>query len=250
MAPVLLERETDRIAILTLNRPDALNAIDRAMTRALRAAVAEIEADDGIDVFVLAANGERAFCAGVDLKERQRMSDADAARFRADELFPMYRELDRRTKPAVAAVHGHTLAGGFELALACDLIVAADNTSFGLPEVKVGLVPAAGGCSKLPRVLGPALAREMILTGGKLSADEALARGLVNRVVSKGAQVAAALELAGRIGANQQSAVRAAKLCIDNAVDAWAASEFDVEVANRNYGSRGRREGIAGFGAS
>src|SRR5574340_246953 len=98
-----------------------MNASDRAMTRALRKAIAEIEGDDGTDVLILTGAGERAFCAGVDLKERTKLTDAEAAAYRAEELFPMYRELDRRSKPAIAAVFGHTLAGGFELALACDL---------------------------------------------------------------------------------------------------------------------------------
>ena len=103
---------------------------------------------------MLAAAGERAFSTGVDLKERQTLTDAEAAVFRARELFPMYRELDSRTKPAVAAVFGHSLAGGFELALSCDLIVAAEGANFGLPEVKWGLIPAAGGCRKLPALSG------------------------------------------------------------------------------------------------
>ena len=135
---VLVQRTEERIAVLTLNRPHAMNSIDRAMTRALRTAIAELEADDGVDVIVMTGAGERAFSTGIDLKERQRLSDEEAAVFRAGELFPMYRELDGRSKPAVAAVFGHTLAGGFELALTCDLIVAADDAVFGLPEVKWG----------------------------------------------------------------------------------------------------------------
>lgn len=236
--PIFLEKSGDRIAVLTLNRPQAMNAIDRAMTRALRAAIAEVEADEAIDVLVLTGAGERAFCAGVDLKERTVMSDEEAAAYRADELFPMYRELDGRAKPAVAAVFGHTLAGGFELALACDLIVAAEGTSFGLPEVKWGLIPAAGGCRKLPALIGAARAKELVLTAKTISAEEALRLGIINAIASKGNELEAALALARQIIQNKQPAVRGAKRCIDEAVDARAACAFDVEVADRCYTGR------------
>ena len=245
---VLIERRDDRIAVLTLNRPEAMNSINRAMTRALRTAIAELEADDGVDVIVLAASGERAFSTGIDLKERQTFSDGEAAAFRAGELFPMYREFDRRTKPAIASVFGHTLAGGFELALSCDLIVAAEGASFGLPEVKWGLIPAAGGCRKLPALIGPARAKELILTAKTISADEMLRLGAVNRVVPRGEEQAAGLALAREIAANMQPAVRGAKRAVDDGVHAWAACQLDIEIANFCYASKERSTRIATFG--
>jgi enoyl-CoA hydratase/carnithine racemase len=214
---ILLDKRADGIAVLTLNRPEAMNSINRAMTQALRAAIANVEADESVDVIVIAASGDRAFSTGIDLKERQTLSDSEAAAFRSGELFPMYRELDGRGKPAVAAVFGHTLAGGFELALSCDIIVAAEGASFGLPEVKWGLIPAAGGCRKLPALIGAARARDMILK-----------------------------EITG----NMQSAVRGAKRAIDDGVNAWAACRFDIEVANACYASKERKSGIATFGSS
>lgn len=225
-----------------------MNSINRAMTRALRVAIAELEADDSVDVIVLAAAGERAFSTGIDLKERQTLSDSDAAAFRAGELFPMYRELDGRSKPAVAAVFGHTLAGGFELALSCDLIVAAESANFGLPEVKWGLLPAAGGCRKLPALIGAARAKELILTAKTVSAEEMLRLGAINRVVPRGEQLAVALALAQEIAVNMQPAVRGAKRAIDDGVDAWAACRFDIEVANACYASKERKAGVATFG--
>ncbi|MEO8298561.1 MAG: enoyl-CoA hydratase/isomerase family protein [Burkholderiales bacterium] len=246
---VLLEKRADRIAVLTLNRPEAMNSINRAMTRALRAAIADIEADDGIDVIVMAGAGERAFCSGVDLKERQTFSDSEAAAFRAGELFPMYRELDGRSKPAVAAVFGHTLAGGFELALACDLIVSAEGANFGLTEVKWGLIPAGGGCRKLPALIGPARARELILTAKTLPADEMLRLGALNRVVPRGQEVATAIALAQEITANTQPAVRGAERVIDDGINAWAGGRFDMEVANACYASKERKAGVGSFGA-
>jgi len=247
--PVLIERRSDRIAVLTLNRPEALNSINREMTRALRAAIAELEADAGVDVIVLTGAGERAFSTGVDLKERQTLTDAEAATFRAGELFPMYRELDGRAKPAVAAVFGHTLAGGFELALSCDLIVAAEGATFGLPEVKWGLIPAAGGCRKLPALIGSARARELILTARTLPADELLRLGAINRLVPREQLLPTALALAAEIAANMQTAVRGAKRAIDDGIDAWAACRFDLEIANGCYASKERTAGIAAFGA-
>jgi enoyl-CoA hydratase/carnithine racemase len=241
---ILLEKRADRIAVLTLNRPEVMNCIDRAMTRALRAAIADVEADDAVDVIVITGAGERAFCAGVDLKERQALSDEEASVYRSTQLFPMYRELDARHKPAIAAVFGHTLAGGFELALACDLIVAAEGASFGLPEVKWGLIPAAGGCRKLPALIGAARAKELILTAKTISAEEALHLGVINKVVPRGEQVQAALSLARQIIQNKQPAVRGAKRCIDEGVDARAACRFDVGVSNTCYASKERKAGV------
>ena len=238
MSEVSLEKRGDRVAVLTLNRPEAMNAINRPMTRELRSAIAAVEADEAIDVLVLTAAGNRAFCAGVDLKERATLGDAEAASYREGELFPMYRELDGREKPAIAAVFGHTLAGGFELALACDLIVAAEGTVFGLPEVKWGLVPAAGGCRKLPALIGAARAKELILTASTMGAEEALRLGLVNRVVLPGSELEAALGLARQILRNRQPAVRAARRGIDEGLDARAACAFDVAAADRCYATR------------
>lgn len=243
---ILIEKRDDRIAVITLNRPQALNSINQAMTRALRLAIADLEADPAVDVMIVTGAGERAFCTGIDLKERQTLSDAEAAVFRANELFPMYRELDGRSKPAIAAVFGHTLAGGFELALSCDLIVAAEDVRFGLPEVKWGLIPAAGGCRKLPALIGAARAKELILTASTIDGKEALGAGVINRLVPAGTQMAVAIALASRIAGNMQHAVRGAKRCIDDAVNAWAATRFDMEVSNYCYSSRA----VERFGAA
>jgi enoyl-CoA hydratase/carnithine racemase len=246
---ILVDKRDDHVAVLSLNRPAALNAIDRAMTGALRKAVADIEEDENISVIVLSAVGTRAFSTGIDLKERQAFSDVEAATFRTRELFPLFREFDSRSKPAVAAVFGHTLAAGFELALSCDLIVAAEGAQFALPEVKWGLIPAAGGCRKLPALIGPARAKELILTAKTLPACDLLRWGAINRVVATGEEFAAALALAQEIAANLQPAVRAAKRAIDEGADAWAACRFDIEVANLCYASNERKEGFANFGA-
>lgn len=245
--PVTLDKRSDRIAVLTLDRPQALNAIDRAMVRDLRAALGDIEADEAVDAVIVAGAGGKAFCVGIDLKERTTMTDAEAAAFREGELFPMYAALEARTKPAIAAVDGHCLAGGFEIALSCDMVLATPRSSFGLSEVKWGLIPAAGGCRKLPKLIGPMRAKEMILTAATIDAAQAHGLGIVNRVVPAEALMDQALALAGRVLANVQVAVRGAKRCVDHAMDLERSTGFDIAVANEIYASRERKSGIASF---
>jgi len=246
---VLLEKRDDRIAVLTLNRPRALNAIDRTMTAALREAIRDVEADDAIDLLIVTGAGEKSFSVGVDLKERQTLSDEEAHEFRMGELFPMYRALELRSKPAIAVVKGHCLAGGFELALCCDLILATDDSTFGLPEVKWGLIPAAGGCRKLPKLIGMARAKELIFTARTIDAGEAERLGIINRIVAPESRMQDALDLAQAILPNVQVAVRGAKRCLDHDSD-WNGEEtaqFDIEIANRCYASKERKQGVAKF---
>jgi enoyl-CoA hydratase/carnithine racemase len=244
---VLLDKRDDRIAVVTLNRPQALNAIDRAMTRALRVAVADVESDDAIDVLIVAGAGGKSFCVGVDLKERAALSDAEAQKFRMGELFPMYREFEAKTKPSVAVVTGHCLAGGLELALCCDLIVATPHSTFGQPEVKWGLIPAAGGCRKLPRIIGMARTKELIFTAKSITAQEAERLGIVNRVVAAEKAMDEAFDLARQILANVQGAVRGAKRCLDDMWRDERGAAYDLEVANLCYAAKERKDGVAGF---
>jgi len=246
---VLLDKRNDRIAVMTLNRPQALNAIDRSMTRALRQAIRDVESDDTIDILIVTGAGAKAFCVGVDLKERQRLSDAEAHSFRMDELFPMYREIEQRAKPAIGLVDGHCLGGGFELALCCDLVLATPGSTFGLPEVKWGLIPAGGGCRKLPKLIGMARAKHLILTARTIGAAEAERIGIVNQVVPAEGAMAHALDLARQVLGNVQIAVRGAKRCIDHAMDDERTAAFELEVANSCYAAKERKEGIASFAA-
>lgn len=245
MPEVLLDKRNDRIALMTLNRPQALNAIDRAMTRLLRQAIREVESDDAIDVLVVTGAGGRAFCVGVDLKERQTLSDAEAQNFRLDELFPMYSEFERKTKPSIAVVEGHCLGGGFELALCCDLIVATPASKFALPEVKWGLIPAGGGARKLPRLIGMARAKELIFTAKTIDAGEAQRLGIINHVTPDA--MPRALDLAGQILDHMQAAVRGAKRSMDEAINYDRTTAFDIEVANSCYAAKERKQGIANF---
>ncbi len=183
---VPLEDQPGVLVVLTLDRPAVMNAIDDAMLAALHAALDEVETDAGVRAVVVAGAGERAFCAGMDLKERAGFSDDDLRAQRAL-IVGLIRRLHELPVPTIAAVDGVALGGGFELALACDLIVAGAGATFGLPEVKVGIFPGGGSTQTLTWLVGPARARDVILTGRRLSAAEAEAWGVAARVVDAGA---------------------------------------------------------------
>ena len=178
MAAVEFEKR-DRVAILTLNRPEARNAVNGEVANAMEAALDDIEADDAITVVIVTGAGST-FCAGADLKLVAQGRGNEMATKRGGFGGITTRE---RSKPIIAAVNGPALAGGFELVLACDLVVAADHAKFGLPEVKRGLFAAAGGLIRLPKRVPLALAMELAITGDPIDADRAHQLGLVNRVV-------------------------------------------------------------------
>lgn len=179
-APVLLSRR-GAAAIITIDRQDRMNALSREALVALARAARDAIADAGVRVLVVTGAGDKAFSAGADLKERQGMTEDDVR-----EQLGRYRDeigvVDRSPKPVVAAINGVALGGGLELALACDLRVAAASAVLGLPETTLGIIPGAGGTQRLPRIIGEARAKEMILLGRRLTAAEALAWGLLNRV--------------------------------------------------------------------
>ncbi|MDX3911456.1 MAG: enoyl-CoA hydratase-related protein [Sphingobium sp.] len=202
---VLYEKLPGHVALVTLNRPDAMNAVSAAVTTELERIVNQSEGDDSVRVVILTGAGGRAFCAGADLKEVSNGKLTDLISPRTG--FAGFVQ-SNRTKPWLAAVDGFALAGGCEIALACDLIVASENSSFGLPEVTRGLIASAGGLYRLPRALPIAIAKELILTAGKLSATRAAELGMVNRLAPKGEAVAVALRLAAEIANNAPLAVR------------------------------------------
>jgi len=201
------------ILLVTIDRPEARNALSLAMSRRLAEAWIELRDDPGLRVAVLTGTGTEAFCAGADLKQvgawYQSMTPLERRRHgeREPGLGGLTRNLDPG-KPVLAAVNGACLAGGLELALACDLRIAAERASFGLPEVRRGIIPGAGGTQRLPRAVPQALAMEMLLTGAPIDAATALRAGLVSRVVPDGQLAAAALGLAERIAANAPLAVQ------------------------------------------
>ena len=249
MSDELVTFEADEhIGLITLNRPDSLNAISGAMARALAEICEKVAADRDIWVVVLRAAGDKAFCVGADLKERSSFSQEDFYVNRGEmrTLFSAVRSLPQ---PSIAAVFGFALGGGFELALSCDLIVAASGTQVGLPEMRVGLLPAGGGTQLLARRVGLARAKEIIYTARRMGAEEALEIGAVAKLVSRDQLDEAALALARDICKISPVAARAGKRALDaalgNPIDVGMDLEHDAwqEVIV----SADRAEGIAAF---
>lgn len=193
------------IAILTLNRPEARNAVNGEVTTAIEAALDDIEANPDIRVAILTANG-KVFCAGADLKEVSS-GNARALMTKKGGFAGLVRR--DRVKPLIVAISGSAVGGGTEIALACDIVVAAKSAHFGLPEVKRCLLAGAGGLFRLPRVVGQSVAMEMILTGDPISAQRAYELGLASKVVEDDQLMTEALTLAGRIADNAPLAVQA-----------------------------------------
>ena len=216
MSVVTIEKRADHIALVTINRPDSRNAVNAAVAQTLGAIVAETEADPDIWVVVLTGAGGKVFCAGADLKE--------VAAGRVETLFTESGGFAgyvhaKRTKPWIAAVEGMALAGGCEIALASDLIVASEGGAFGLPEVLRGLVASAGGLYRLPRAIPRGIAIGLILTAERLPAARAAELGMVYRLAPPGSAAAVALELASIIAANAPLAVRESLAIVRQAPD-------------------------------
>ena len=244
---VVYERR-DRIGIVTLNRPDALNALSGAMAEQVREAFESLHADREVWAVVLRAEGEKAFCVGADLKERAGFSLGDYYANRRS-IRGMFQSIRQTPQPTIAAVFGFALGGGCELALSCDLLVAADGTKLGLPEMRVGLLPAGGGTQLMTRKLGPARAKELMFTGRRFDAAEGKEWGLVSRVVPRNQLDDAALELAAEVTKSSPVAVREGKAAIDAALG--LPIEDGIEREDQAWRvvieSKDRTEGIAAF---
>jgi crotonobetainyl-CoA hydratase len=223
---VLVQRDGN-VLIVIINRPEARNAIDREVSDLVGEALEQAEADNDVRVIVLTGAGDTAFCAGADLKAIARGENILASGDRhAWSLAGFARHFV--TKPTIAAVNGTAQGGGTELALACDLIVASETANFGLPEVKRGLIAAAGGLFRVGRAIPQKIALELILTGESIDAREAERWGLVNRVVPAGGVLDAALELARKIAANAPLAVQASKRVAYALTDGEPLGEADL----------------------
>jgi enoyl-CoA hydratase len=227
-APIRTERPTDGVLLITLDRPAKRNAVDGHTSRALAAALDELDADPTLAVGVLTGAGGT-FCAGMDLKA---FLDGDAPEVPGRGFGGLTQAPP--AKPLIAAVEGYALAGGCELVLACDLVVAAEDATFGLPEVGLGLVAGSGGLLRLPHRLPRAVATELALTGDRFSAADAQRWGLVNRLAAPGAAGTAAIELAARIARNAPLALAATKRLLaaaDLPVDeAWARQQAELDA--------------------
>ena len=236
------------IAVLRLERPEAMNAISGEMADEIAARARFVSEDDDVWAVVIAAAGEKAFCVGADLKERANFSLEDFYENRK-QIRGMFEALRSIPQPTIAAVFGYALGGGFEIALSCDLIVAAERTELGLPEARVGLLPAGGGTQLLTRKLGPARAKELIFTGARFDADDGRQWGLIARVVPFEMLAAAAGELALDICRSSPVAVRVAKASIDAALGVSIDDGIEIEHQGWEHviASSDRLEGIEAF---
>ena len=242
-------RPDPHVAIVTLCRPDVANAINTRMGEELiEVFTALATAGTPPRAIVLTGKGERHFCAGGDLKERNGMSDADFFRQHAIYERMLLAILDCGV-PVIAAVNGAAFAGGCELVLACDFVYAADNARFALTETSLGIMPGCGGTQNLARAIGMRRAKELILSAMPFSVEDALDWGLVNRICPAGTVLDEALRVARRIADNAPLAVRQAKRSIDYGarMDLRSALFFEVDAYNRLVTTRDRLEGIAAF---
>ncbi len=236
------------VAELVLDRPKAMNAVSTDMARSIGAACDALGADPRVRVTVVTSSNERAFCVGADLKERNSFTDAELVRQRPVSR-GAYTGVLELPMPTIAAVHGFALGGGFELALACDLIVADRTAVVGLPEVSVGVIPGGGGTQLLPRRVGAARAAELVFTARRVEAAEAAGLGLVDQLVDAGQDREEALALAARIAGNSPVGLRAAKraMRLGHGLDLRAGLEVE-DAAWRSVAFSGdRAEGVAAF---
>ena len=242
-----LERRGN-VAVLTLNRPDALNAMSPEMLDALDARLDEIAGDDDLRCAVLTGAGDRAFCAGADIKAMQSATALEARAY-AGRGHQVLRRIETLPTPVIAAVNGLALGGGCELALACDFRLASEKAGFGQPEVKLGILPGWGGTQRLSRLTSPGIAKEMIFTGDIIHPDVALRIGLVNHVHPVDALLDEAVALAEKIAAGPGWAISAAKALCNDAmgVELDEGLDREADVFALAFTTSDQREGMSAF---
>ena len=237
---------SDRIATVTINRPDVRNALDRATVGELKSALADLEGNVDVGAIIITGAGEQVFVSGADIRQmRERRRDDGLAAINSS----VFTAVERCTKPTIAAVNGHALGGGCELALACDLRVAADHAKFGQPEVGLGIIPAAGATQRLPRVVGLGRATWMILTGEPIDARTALEWGLVTAVAAPSELMKTARYWAGRVLSRGPLAIRMAKaaLAASSRVDLDSGLLIETLAQAICFESEDKREGTTAF---
>lgn len=241
----ILVTHTDRVATITLNRPKALNALNTQVMNEVTGAAAELDADPGVGAIILTGN-EKAFAAGADIKEMAELSFADV--FAAD-FFAAWARFAATRTPTIAAVAGYALGGGCELAMMCDILIAADTAKFGQPEIKLGVLPGMGGSQRLTRAIGKAKAMDLILTGRNMDAEEAERAGLVSRVVPADALLDEANKVAATIAGMSLSAARMAKEAVDRSFETTLSEGllYERRLFHSAFATDDQTEGMAAF---
>lgn len=238
----------DAVAIITLNNPP-MNVISPDLMQDLTDCLQEIKVDDSIRAVVIHGAGERAFCAGADIKWFPSLMRPGGAREGIDLIHRHLDNVDRFPKPVIAAVHGFALGGGMELSMACDLRVAAQSARFGQPEINLAIIPGGGGTQRLPRLVGPGLAKEICWLGDPIAASEAHRIGLVNRLAPDGEHLNAAKELAAQIASKARVAVKVINEAIDRGLNSTLETGliFERDAWEEVFRSEDVAEGVAAF---
>ena len=243
----LVVETEDGIALIRINRPDALNAINLATIEELDDCFKSLSRDDSVRAIILTGEG-KAFVAGGDISEMKRKSPIEAREFarRGHELLTFIENIE---KPVIAAVNGHALGGGCELCMACDMRIASDRANFGQPEVKLGLIPGWAGTQRLPRLVGLTKAKELIFTGDSIDAETGLQIGLVNRVVPHEELMQVSRSVAKQIASMGPAAVKLAKACMNRSMesDIHTGSAYEAEAFGICFSTGEPREGITAF---
>jgi enoyl-CoA hydratase len=244
----LLVEKKDRIAVVTINRPDKLNALNSQTLTDLKNAFTDLKNDEDVFVIILTGSGEKAFVAGADISELNQLDVVSGKSFaeNGQAVFSMIENLD---KPVIAAVNGFALGGGCELALACNIRLASDNAKFGQPEVNLGIIPGYGGTQRLTRLINPGRAMEYILTGDMINSAEAFRLGLVNHVYPQTELMGKAIEMANKIASKGQQAIRLSVKAV-NIVDEVSCKEgldYEASLFSIACGTEDFKEGTKAF---
>lgn len=235
----------NHIALIRLNRPKELNALNLQLMLELKDALSKLDEDDAVRCIIITGN-EQAFAAGADIKQMESKNPVDLLKI---DQFETWDQIRKTKKPIIAAVSGFALGGGCELAMTCDMIVASESAKFGQPEIKIGIMPGAGGTQRLTRAVGKALAMEMVLTGRFISAEEAMKAGLVNKVVPEEVYLDEAAKMAGEIAQMSPVAVRLAKESVLKAFESGLQEGLYFERKNFYlcFASEDQKEGMKAF---
>ncbi len=239
---------TDQVAVLTLNRPDVMNSMNFALLNDLKDAIDDLRFNPGVRVVIITGAGEKAFCAGADLKERITLAEQEVKKF-IYTIRTLFSSIENLNKPVIAAVNGVALGGGTEMALACDIRIASTNAKMGLTETRLAIIPGAGGTQRLPRLIGRGKAKELIFTGRRVDAAEALDIGLVNKICEPDQLLTESKKMAALICEGGPIAIQQAKYAIDAGIETDIHTGMAIE-SNAYWiciPTEDRLEGLAAF---
>ncbi len=244
----LLVEKNDGIATVTVNRPSSLNALNKVVLLELQQVFEELENDIEVLAVIITGTGSKAFVAGADITELQKLSALEArdASILGQSVFS---RIENLSKPVIAAVNGYALGGGCELAMSCDIRIASETAKFGLPELRLGVIPGYAGTQRLPRLIGKGHAKNLILTGDQIDAQEAYRIGLVTKVVAPDALLMSAKEVAAKIASNGRVAVKLAKSAINKGmdVDFESGQAYEAEIFGMCFATEDQCEGMTAF---